>query len=268
MKKQLLQNFKFILIGMALVAGFGFAYADGWTTPTSGAPAGNIDVPLHTGPTQVKNGGLGVGTFAVAQNAAFLQQTYLNGAIEGGIPGGLAQVSIGGTDGKGTHTIPVTVAGDVTSTGIISNDPVATSSTDNNLCATANGTIQLCTTSTPGPGGASELSVNDVDATLNAGSTDPTVINEIEAEITPIVSVPVTVTVNAYDPEPLADRTDGCTLPTTPTTIGTLIILAEKSSSSDMEYPTNCESDADFIRLSIQGYTPTVDSGTGYPIND
>jgi hypothetical protein len=268
MKKQLLQNFKFILIGMILVAGIGFAYADGWATPSGTAPTSNVDVPLHAGPSQVKNGGLGVGTFAVGQDALFSQQTYLNGAIEGGIPGGLTAVSIGGTDGTGTHTIPVTVAGDVTSTGTITNDPVATSSTNNNLCASTNGTIELCTTSSPGAGSASELSVNDVIFTQNQGSTDPIEINEIQAEINPIISVPVTVTIAAYDPEPIAARSDGCMRPTTPTAVGTLIILAQKSTSSDLEYPANCEQDAGFIRLSIQSYTPTVDSGTGYPIND
>jgi hypothetical protein len=271
MKQTLLHNLKFILIGIVIAAGISFVYADGWTLPSSAAPAGNVDVPLHTGPTQAKAGGLGVGTFAVAQNALFDQNTYLNGSIEGGTPSTLssqAQVNIGGLDAGGTtHTIPVTVAGDVSATGVMTNPAVATQDSQNNLCADKTGKIILCTTSSPAVTGGSQLSINQVAVNQN-GST----INELQAQITPIVSTQVQVVVSAYDQEPLsarAARGDSCALPTTATTIGTLYINALQSTSAGyLQYPANCAQDYQAIQVRIASYSPTSDPATGKPINN
>ena len=145
MKKNILQNLQFILIGIIIAGSITVAYADGWLDPSAAAPANNVAAPIHTGPTQVKDGGLAVGTFAVQQNALFSQNTYVNGSIFGGQPGdSSSQVNIGGIDHSNvTHTIPVTVSGDVTVTGSI-NDASVAGPSNNNLCAGKDGTIILC----------------------------------------------------------------------------------------------------------------------------
>lgn len=143
MKTSLLTNLKYIMLGLVLAAGLSLVHAD-FPAPTTTPPGGNIDVPLHTGPDQVKDGGLSVNTFQALQNAQFKQQTFLNGTVFGGGP----------TD---THTLPVVIGdagapaniavdGNLSAVSFIKSGSVA-NVTSSNLCATAQGVIVTCTQS-------------------------------------------------------------------------------------------------------------------------
>jgi len=74
MKKQTL----ILAIIPVLIATFAVSfYAIGWTEPTSAPPAGNIDLPLNTGPTgQSKEGGIVLNTGG-ATNALVIDQGNL-----------------------------------------------------------------------------------------------------------------------------------------------------------------------------------------------
>ena len=140
MKTTLLNNLKYLLIGSILVGTIGLAYA-AFPMPSAAAPGNNIDVPVHTGPAQVKNGGLSVNTFLANDNAQFKQQTFLNGTVFGGTPGlSTSTVAIG----DGTAPANITVNGNVSAAQYIQSTSVANGDSSN-LCATTNGTIVTCT---------------------------------------------------------------------------------------------------------------------------
>jgi len=251
MKQKLLHNLKFIILGVLLAAGLTFAYADGWVAPTAAAPAGNIDVPLHDGPTQVKDGGLSVGVFAVGQDAQFAQSTYLTGMVLGGTPGLVnSEVSIGGVDAEGTnHTIPVTVAGDVDATGAISND-IVKNANNSNLCAGTDGTIGLCTVTQGGTSAGLTLS----GTTNGSGGVVATLSGPMLAPLTATIAVQLSHAV----------ATD-CSISTTPVVLGTVTIpFFSTTSSTSLPLPIGDCPIADFI-FTIPNYSPTTTT-TGEPI--
>ncbi len=149
MKKNILQNLKFIAFGLVLAAGIGAAAAGTWTAPTGIAPAGNIAAPLHAGPTQGKTtgtctpancGGLSVNTFAVQQNAEFDQQVFFKGMIRGGDP---AQVDSQVKFGDSSHKVSGTIAGNASAVGALQSSGVANGQSGT-LCAGKDGTIIVC----------------------------------------------------------------------------------------------------------------------------
>jgi hypothetical protein len=146
----LLTNFKYIVLGLVVAMAFGVTHAQ-FVGPTTTPPSGNIDVPIHTGPDQVKNGGLSVNTFLANENAQFKQETFLNGTVFGGSPGGVIfTVPIGDS----TAPANIAVNGNLSAVTLIQSTSVQNGNSSN-LCATTNGTIVLCsgTTSTGGSGG-------------------------------------------------------------------------------------------------------------------
>ncbi len=248
-----MQNLKFILVGVVIVGGITVAYADGWLNPTAAAPTANIPAPIHTGPTQVKDGGLAVGTFAVQQNALFAQNTYVNGAIYGGQPGDVGStVKIGGIDtGGNTHTIPVTVTGDVNVKGTIVGSTVANAN-NSNLCANKDGTITLCNINNTAAGHSVALSVQSSGGTSVALALSGPVVDPVTANI----SMKTTNTTAIA----------GCNAPTTYTSVGSLTIPAyATTSTSSIAYPANCPV-AD-IQYTITSYSPTTSGGTAITAN-
>jgi hypothetical protein len=143
----LLSNIKYLVLGLAAVGALSLVHAD-FPLPAASAPGANIDAPVHTGPSQVKNGGLSVNTFLANDNAQFEQQTFLNGTVFGGTPG-LATSTV--AIGDGTAPANIVVNGDVAAHAFIQSTSVANANSSN-LCATSTGTIVTCTvgaTNTP-----------------------------------------------------------------------------------------------------------------------
>jgi hypothetical protein len=149
MKKTILKNLKFIIIGLVVASSFTALAAGTWNDPTANAPANNVAVPIHTGPDQVKTtatcvsgncGGLSVGPFAVFSNAEFDQQVFFNGMIRGGSATTTdSQVNFGDT----SHEVNGTVAGNVSAVGALQSKSVANASSSP-LCAGTDGTIVVC----------------------------------------------------------------------------------------------------------------------------
>ncbi len=139
-KTTLLDNLKFIAFGLVVAAGLSLVHAD-FPAPTTTPPGANIDVPLHTGPSQVKDGGLSVGSFIANDNAQFKQQTFLNGTVFGGSPAN-AQTSSTVAIGD-VNRASISVNGDLSAIGGIKNDSVANANSSA-LCADTGGTIILC----------------------------------------------------------------------------------------------------------------------------
>jgi hypothetical protein len=149
-KKQIFHNLTFILFGFIVLFTLGLAHASStFIDATSSAPNNNIDVPLHTGPDQVKNGSISVDTFSAYQNASFFQQVFLTGAVFGGHPGDASSTLYVGTGPLPTNLAAdgaIQVAGSITSGSVANQNSGA-------LCADANGNIILCTpaSGTPPP---------------------------------------------------------------------------------------------------------------------
>lgn len=140
MKKNILQNLKFIAFGLVLAAGISVAYAGIWSEPAGAAPASNVAVPLHSGPTQVKTGGLSVGPFAAGQNGQFDQQIFVNGMLRGSdATQANSQVKFGDT----AHTVNATVTGNASAVGALKSSGIANSQSGA-LCAAKDGTIVVC----------------------------------------------------------------------------------------------------------------------------
>ncbi|MDB5188781.1 MAG: hypothetical protein JWM92_379 [Candidatus Nomurabacteria bacterium] len=143
MKKNLITNFKYIAFGAILAAALSVVHAGTFTAPSASAPSSNVDVPLHTGPDQVKDGGLSVNTFTAWQNAQFKQQLFLNGIVFGGTPtnsGTTSTVVMGDT----TTPANLSVNGGVSASAFITSASVANSSSLN-VCANSTGTLVTCT---------------------------------------------------------------------------------------------------------------------------
>ena len=135
----LLNNLKYITLGLIVALAIGVTHAS-FTLPTTTPPGANVATPLHTGPDQVKDAGLSVNTFLATQNAAFKQQTFLNGTVFGGKPGDASStVSIGDS----TAPANVAVNGNLSAATFLQSSSVANTSASN-LCATADGTIVTC----------------------------------------------------------------------------------------------------------------------------
>ncbi len=158
MKKTLLQNFKYLSFGLVLAAGLSVVSAAAWSGPAASSPQNNIAAPLHTGPAQVKSGGLSVNTFLASQNAQFGQQVFFKGIVRGGTPTDTDSTVLFGIPSMPTN---LAASGDVAAKGTIKSDSVANASSSP-LCATANGTIVLCAAGTaqPGPGPSITLTSN------------------------------------------------------------------------------------------------------------
>ncbi|MES2224660.1 MAG: hypothetical protein V4478_01595 [Patescibacteria group bacterium] len=167
MKHTLLHNLKFIVFGLAVAISLGIVAAAPWAEPSSVAPEGNIAAPLHTGPSQIKSGGLSVDTFLAAQNAQFGQQVFFTGMVRGGTSADTDSTVRFGTGGMHTN---MTATGDVSAVGTIASSSVANANSSA-LCATAEGTIVTCT-----PG----VSVSPVPSlTLNSDSYSGSVRTDV-----------------------------------------------------------------------------------------
>lgn len=148
MKKNILQNLKFITFGLVLAAGVS-AFAGTWAGPTASAPTNNVAVPVHTGLTQVKTtgtcvenncGGLSVGTFSVLQNAEFDHNVFFKGMVRGGTP---EQTDSQVNFGDNTHVVNVSVTGGASAVGALQSKGIANSS-NSTLCASKNGIVTIC----------------------------------------------------------------------------------------------------------------------------
>ena len=161
-KQTLLINTKYIIFGLIVALSVGFIHAD-FPSPTATPPGANIATPLHTGPDQVKDAGLSVNTFLANQNAAFKQQTFLNGTVFGGNPGDATSTVV-----VGDTTLPANIAvnGNLSAASFIQSTSVANASSSN-LCASPNGTIVTCT----GPVTATTPTLKQVGGIIQQGST-------------------------------------------------------------------------------------------------
>lgn len=148
MKKTLLKNIAYVVFGLAVAYGLSFASA-AFDTPAAAAPGANIDVPLHMGPNQVKDGGLSVGSFADMQDASFKQQTFIDSTIYGGAPwyGPGSPVYFGDMSISPAH---LRVNGDVRVAGALQSDSVKNSQNES-LCADSNGKMYPCGAPVPPP---------------------------------------------------------------------------------------------------------------------
>lgn len=141
MKKTLLTNLKYIAFG--LVVAFGASALAQWTPPVAPAPSSNMPVPLHSGPSQVKLGGLSLGTLGVFGAASLEQDVYFKGVVRGGTP----------ADADSTVRFGDAIAGTVANTAITgavnAQDYIQSGSVANaenkTLCANETGTIIFCT---------------------------------------------------------------------------------------------------------------------------
>ncbi|MEO5646359.1 MAG: hypothetical protein ABIO57_01145 [Candidatus Paceibacterota bacterium] len=151
MKHTLLHNLTYVTFGLIVALGLNMVSAASWIGPNASSPSGNIAIPLHTGPAQIKDGGLSVDTFLASQNAQFGQQVFFKGMVRGGTPTDSSSTVQFGTGSNATN---ITATGNVSAVSSISSSSVANTSSSP-LCATTNGTIILCTPgatqSGPGP---------------------------------------------------------------------------------------------------------------------
>ncbi|GEM_PF-2246721 len=176
-------NLKYLFFGLIVFFALGFAHAVSFTGPSAAAPGSNVDAPLHTGPSQVKDGSLSVGTFSAYQDATFSQQVLLNGTVFGGQPGDASSTLNIGLPGYATN---ISANGSMSVAGAITTDSVKSIA----LCADASGTIVACTVKTPPP-----LAV-----TLSLQNSDASGVMGMVAQLSSPVSVDVTVDTTAtYD---------------------------------------------------------------------
>ncbi|HTH93120.1 MAG TPA: hypothetical protein VL576_01385 [Candidatus Paceibacterota bacterium] len=140
-KTTLASNIKYLAFGLVIAGALSFTHAD-FALPSASAPASNIDAPLHTGPDQVKDGGLSVNLFLANQNAQFKQQTFLNGTVFGGNVGDPNSTVV---VGDGTASANLSVKGGLSAALALISGSVANPS-NNALCADAKGTIVPCGT--------------------------------------------------------------------------------------------------------------------------
>jgi hypothetical protein len=255
MKQQILSNLKYLAFGLVLAVAVGSIHAQ-TTTP----PGGNIDAPLHTGPSQIKDGGLSVNAFAAYQDASFNQQVFFNGAVFGGQPGaGSSTVSIGDANA------PANIAADgaENTSGTITSASVANQS-NHTLCADTSGTIIICGNAAPAPTPTSYISLqpND-DAAGDLG---------LVAELTTPVTVPVTVNFTAtYSPVSTLFGSIGSYFTADAKSISSCSIGANGESASvtipadgttsDVWYaPQGCP--AGTVSVNIDSYSPQTDGTT------
>ena len=142
MKKNLITNLKYIGFGAILAVALSVVHAGTFTAPSASAPSSNIDIPLHTGPDQVKDGGLSVGTFTAWQNAQFKQQLFLNGTVFGGTPAnsGTTSTVVMGDTGAPAN---LSVNGNLSASTFITSSSIANSGSLN-VCANSTGTLVTC----------------------------------------------------------------------------------------------------------------------------
>jgi hypothetical protein len=146
MKKTLIHNLFYVILGLALAFTLSVSFAADFTGPTASAPGGNVPTPLHTGPDQVKDGGLSVNGFIANQNAQFKQQVFLNGTVLGGSPTNNEASSAINIGDQNTPT-NISVSGGLSAHSYLQSSSVANSS-NLSLCATSNGTIVNCSAAT------------------------------------------------------------------------------------------------------------------------
>jgi len=167
MKKTLLTNFIFVVVGLVVTIGISYAYAGIFKDAQRNAPYANMEIPLHAGFDQVKNAGLSVGTFAAYQDAYFDQSAFLRGIVYGGIPG-----NTNSTVALGSATAPVGVAavGDVAVAGNFQSDSLKNANGGAPVCADGTGKFYLCavtgsTTTTTGGGSTTTIGNSQVNTT-------------------------------------------------------------------------------------------------------
>jgi hypothetical protein len=139
MKHAMIQNLKYVLFAGVIALGIS-AYAAPFANPAGSAPSGNVSAPLHTGPDQIKDGGLSVGTFAAFKNAQFSQQAFFNGTINGvADDDGNSWLNLGDAN----RLVNASVAGNIGATDYIKSTPLSNDASKI-LCAKTDGTITLC----------------------------------------------------------------------------------------------------------------------------
>lgn len=162
MKKTLLTNLKFIVIGLVIAISASYAYA-AWGGPltntfqnnTSAPSAGNTETPLNTGAgDQVKPigscapnncGGLALGgTFLASKSAEFDGTTFLSGIVGGGSDGSFPASSMLYFGFSGNPT-PITVSGALSTTSSLKSTLLANADGTKTLCSDENGVVGFCT---------------------------------------------------------------------------------------------------------------------------
>lgn len=141
----LLQNLKYIALGLILAGSFGLVHAQ--FNPSVSAPGNTIATPLHTGPDQIKDGGLSVNTFFATQNAAFQQQTFLNSIVRGGSPSDTDSAIV---IGDASAPANIAVNGAVSAKAFLQSSSIANNDSSA-LCATATGALVTCDTGPTAP---------------------------------------------------------------------------------------------------------------------
>ncbi len=164
LKKTIINNLKYIAVGMVVAISISYAYAawgtpaGTYTDPTGTPPANNIDMPLNVGATdQVKSigscvagncGGLSLnGAFLASENAQFNQQVFFNGVLGGGTAplASASAVRFGGTDSAGyTQGASIVTSGGVNATVSMQGSTLANADGTKTLCADSGGHIVFC----------------------------------------------------------------------------------------------------------------------------
>jgi hypothetical protein len=266
MKKQLLQ-----IIGLSLFAVLIASVASAYTPPSAAAPAGNTDGPLTVGSAnQIKAGGLTVGTFQARENAYFDKNVLFNGLIRGGTPNAAAPVKIGDSAAKTS----VALSGTMNIDGYYQSDSLKTGGGKKPLCSDDNGVLYICGGTVPALPSKSK-SVN-----LYAGYVYPSqvsisaylskpVISQVRASVSAALasntnnSSVISMIKNFYTAHAYVPGGQPCTLTTTPTVIGNLLINpGYTAATSTLALPQNCN--ASDVVLSISSYSPhtTTDNVT------
>jgi hypothetical protein len=159
MKKSFIKKNIFALVVTMIFVG-GIAYG-AWSEPTRPFPSGR-EVPVHEGPSQVKDGDLTVGgTFIANKAAQFIQDALFANVIRGGSPSATnSTVFIGGTNAAGQKITQSLVlngyarAKQNVNVGCVStaNNPCGiTTVSTNQLCADSTGKIIFCDATTQPP---------------------------------------------------------------------------------------------------------------------
>jgi hypothetical protein len=183
MKKTILINTIGITIGIIAAVGISYVSAAGvFNAPTSTAPNGNIEVPIHAGFDQIKDGGLSVGAFSAYGNAYFDQNTIFTGNVYGGAPGDpTSTVRFGGVSNK----VGMTATGNVGSTGTIASASLSSGGGLVSVCADTTGKFTLCPQNTAliNPSGSgyivgntnNGIVINNPTITVVTGSNNPAI---------------------------------------------------------------------------------------------
>jgi hypothetical protein len=149
MKKMIIQNSKYVIVGLILITGINSVFAEPQVKNTSTPPENNTDVPINVGTTAQEKGqgavctgtgtscGLSVNEFVAASGVQFNAQLVLEGSVLGNAQ---KEVLIGSTNVHG-----VTATGGFSTETYFQSDTLKHSSSQPQpLCNDSAGNIVKC----------------------------------------------------------------------------------------------------------------------------